>query len=517
LKSINGSRRHLVPVFDEVANLDLARDFKDRGSPIQVVTDYFRGRIKEDNRHPLYPMILSGSMKYLPEDFTEAKMLNQLVGLALIVSAFILSTWLWGIGVGCLSALFLGISPIMAYLSNQATADLLFAYFYFASLAILMKFSGCSWAWLVYGVTCGLSYLTKGNGHFLLIPPVILGLWQHKQKVFKKPDLYLLFLGFALVSSFLIVRNLSVSHNPFHNVNTKVFWLDSWTDYYLLSSGPDWDRVGLSWYLSHHSFSQIFLRLMQGIQATGKRLLLSMGVGPNRYLVLSGWVMLGLAVFGLVVKWRDRAREQTVVVGVTGILFFLLFCWYGQGAGADVRFVFPVAASLLPFSSIGVIRLYEILRKRLAKLPSPRMTVAIGGFLVASAAVILERDALGVNPRRLWYRPAEWQQTTSWIRERLKDQEFLQNNWSDFSMWDCCRDRRRNYPFNVSAEVLRNYVMKSGVKFILVDQRFVADDPFKEKYGPLDQYGPTTFLGWPRRYHDDQMPSLFVVYSEETP
>jgi hypothetical protein len=515
LKSVNASRNHPVALYDEVAVLDLARDFKDRGSLIQVVEDYLCGHVTEDNRHPLYPMVLSGFMKQVPGDFAEAKVLNLTVGLTLILGVFLLSNLLWGVEVGCLSALFLGVSPVMVYLSSQATPDLLFACLYFVSLAVLMRFSGRCLAWLAYGVMCGLAYLTKGNGHLLLLPALVLGLWNHKQAFLKKPHFYLALFGFACTAFFLIYRNLLVFHDPFHNVNSKVFWLDSWPDYYLLSSGPEWGRVGFSWYLSHHSFAQILLRLFHGIQSTGVMLLLSMGPGPRSCLFASGVIMLGLALCGLVLQWRDGHRQQVVVVAGMGCLFFLLFSWYGQAAGGDVRFIFPVAVSLIPFSSVGVISLYGFIRKKFAKAPRPRVLIVALVSLIGLLNIALERNAFVIAPLQLSCFPAEWQETSRWIRDHIKDEEFLLNNRSCFSQWDCCRDRRKNYPFEIPGEFLKNYALKSGIKYILVDQSLVGSDPFKEKYGMPDEYGPTTFLGLPRCYHDNQKPSLFLIYSQE--
>jgi hypothetical protein len=515
LKSVNSSRSHPVALYDEVAVLDLARDFNDRGSLIQVVKDYFHGQVREDNRHPLYPMILSGFIKHEAVDFAKAKILNLAVGLMLILGVFFLSQSLWGAEVGCLSALFLGVSPAMIYLSSQATPDLLFAGLYFVSLAILMRFSERCLAGLAYGVMCGLAYLTKGNGHFLLLPALVLGLWNHQRAFLKKPHFYMVLFGFALTSSFLIFRNLLVFHDPFHNVNGKVFWLDRWSDYYLLSSGPEWGRVGLSWYLSHHSFAEILLRLFHGIQSTGMMLLLSMGPGPRSALAASGVMLLVLALYGLVLKWRDGHRSQVMVVASMGCLFFLLFSWYDQPVHANVRFIFPVAVSFIPFSSIGIISLYGFIRTKLAKAPNPRVLIVAMVSLVGLLNITFDRNAFVINPLHLSYFPTEWQETSQWIREHMKDEEFLLNNQSGFSQWDCCRDRRKNYPFEIPGEILGNYMLKSGIKYVLVDQSLVGSDPFKEKYGVFDEYGPTTFLGWSRCYHDHQKPSLFLIYSEE--
>jgi hypothetical protein len=453
LQSVDSSRSHPVAIYDEVAVLDLARDFKDRGSPVQVINDYFQGRVTEDNRHPLYPMLLSGFMKYEPGDFARAKSLNLAVGLAFIFFGFLLSYLLWGGAVGCLTALFLGVSSVMIYLSSQATPDLLFAFFYFASLAVLMKFSGRYPGWLAYGVTCGLAYLTKGNAYLLLLPALVWGLWNRKRAFLTQPHFYMMLLGFAFISSFLIFRNLLVFHAPFHNMNSKVFWLDGWPEYFVLSSGPEWGRVGLFWYLSQHSFSQILVRLFHGIQSTGTMLVFSMGTGSGGCLMASGVVMLGLALFGLALKWRDGHRQQVMVVGCMGGLFFLLFSWYDQAVGGDVRFMFPVAASLVPFSSIGVISLYGLIRARLAKAPDPRIVIVVIALLAGIRTIVIERNAFALNPLHLAQFPVEWQETSRWIREHLPGEKFLLNNRSFFSQWDCCRNRMIAYPFEVPGEV----------------------------------------------------------------
>jgi len=515
LRSVNSSRTNLVAIYNEVAYLDLARDFKDRGSLVQVMKAYFLGEEKEDNRHPMYSMILSRFINYEAEDFAKAKLINLVVGLILILSMFSLSYLLWGVEVACLSALFLGISPTMVFLSSQAASDLLFAWLYFLSLGILMKYSEKRWACLVYGMLCGLAYLTKGNGYLLLLPPFVLGLWNYQKAFLKKPHIYMIVFAFAFISSFLIFRNILVFHNPFHNINSKVFWLDRWTDYYLLSSGPQWGQVGPVWYLSHHNLSQIIIRLFYGTLSVGVKLLLSMSIGPKSCLTASGVIMLGMALLGLVLKWRDGYRKQVVVVAGMGGFFFLLFSWYDQAVGGDIRFIFPVAVSLIPFSAIGVISLYGFICAKITKAPRPRILILISVSLIALLNIYLERSAFTVNPLGLSYYPAEWKEPSLWMREHMGNQEFLLNNDSFFSQWDCYRDKRISYPFDVPEDVLDHYVLANGIKYIVVDQSLIMSDPFKEKYRVYDEYGPTLFMGWPRCYHDTKKPSWFVIYSQE--
>jgi dolichyl-phosphate-mannose-protein mannosyltransferase len=512
----DASRNHPVPIYDEVAYLDLARDFKDRGSAVRVVEDYFQGTIQEDNRHPLFPLILSRAMRYQPEDFAEAKMANLAVGLVLLVGVALISSRLWGIEVGCLSGLFLSVSPVAVQLASRATADLLFAGLYFLSLAILWMSPRRRLAWLALGVTCALAYLTKGDGHLLLLPAFLVAWIRRKEARFLR-SAALVLAGFALAASFLHCRNLLVFHSPLHNINAKVFWLDDWSQFYLLSSGPEWEKVGLLWYLSRHTFSQILLRCVRGALSVETSLLASMGAGPPGGSIITGSIMTVLAIYGLAANRHERRREQLVAMGSTGALFLILFAWYSQAAGEPMRFIFPVAISLLPFSAIGAITLYASIRDKLGKAPDIRRLILPAALLALVTAIILHSGALAASPRSFWSVPAEWQGPSRWIRENVRDERYLLDNGSFFSLWDCCRDRRAEYPFGVTADALKSHLTKNGIRFILLDQSLVKEDPYPEKYGPPDEHGPTTVIGWSRCYHDEATPSLFLVYAEKCP
>ena len=51
-RSLSQSQKHLIPTYDEVAFLDVARDFHIRGGILETVKDYIHGECLEDKRQP---------------------------------------------------------------------------------------------------------------------------------------------------------------------------------------------------------------------------------------------------------------------------------------------------------------------------------------------------------------------------------------------------------------------------------------------------------------------------------
>ena len=116
----------------------------------------------------------------------------------------------------------------------------------------------------------------------------------------------------------------------------------------------------------------------------------------------------------------------------------------------------------IPFSSIGLISLCGFIRTKFAKARDPRVLVVAIVSLVGLLNIALGRNAFVVDPHRLAHCPTNRRKRPGGFVEPHAGR-FLLNDQSSFSQWDCCQDRRKNYPFEIPGEMLKTYVLKNGV------------------------------------------------------
>ncbi len=511
-RSLDISRQHHFPVYDEVDYLDLARDFADQGMG-PIVRDHFRGRHLEDSRHPLYLMLLSFVMDHTPRDFTRAKLLSLVqAGLFLFVIFFFAGRQ-FGHPVGLGTLIALGLSPTLAHLSQEILADVLFGMLYFAGLYVVL-YPRKSWrSWAAAGSLMALSYLAKGNGYFLLIALLAVGVSESGLRFFKSAAFYVSLGFFCLIASPLLIRNLRVWGNPFYNMSGKVIWLDGWADHFILISKPIWGQIGLEWYLQHHTWADMLFRLLHGMKETLSMLIICMSVGPRSIGRLTGSVCAGFAVFGFYRRWREGRRTEVWGVLSVSVVLLLAFSWGVPALSSNYRYVFPIAVSWTPFAIVGLLHFARPM------LASARTTFLLNCLLFCACAgfVFTSRRGFLANPLSLWTVPPVWAETTSWIKRNLREQRFLVSNRTYYSPWECCRNTRDSFPLDFNSQLLREHIRIKDLHAALLDQSLPVDDPLQDKFSPRDRFGPVSFLGWKRCFHDSLSPSVFLIYSEHCP
>jgi len=457
-------------------------------------------------------------MNYSVHDFTWAKLGTLSNMWLLLLLGFVLCWRKWGYSVGLGTAAIIGLSPSAMLLSQMVLGDVLYTVFYFSSLLILMQSPHFRGTWAAFGILVGLAYLAKGSGYFLMLAGLAYGLAWEKGRFFRKSHLYLAIGTFLLTSSFLLIRNWRVWQSPFYNFNNKVVWLDSWKQSFILSTLPEWEEMGLFWYLRDHSFYDIIVRLFSGFLMTFRTFLMSMSVGWNHpvAMLITGSVLFMFAIYGLFRQWKSDHARDVVMVSTISLLFILMFSWAAKGTGhTPIRFTFPIAASLFPFSVIG---LREFLSSQFGFTEKilGQSRRWIEGSIVGISGLFLVFSYQGflTHPHQLYALPTYWAETSQWIKDNVDENGYLMDNWSVFSTWDCCPNQMRSHPFDIPAQFLQAFVERENIKFSLVDRSRISYDRFQEKYGEEDQFGPVSFLHWPRCFHDRNTPSLYLIYGE---
>lgn len=511
-RSLVSSRRHIMPIHDEPSYLDAARQFSEIGGASRVVKGYLSGTVLEDKWQPLYLLMLAPFMDNSPLDFPRAKILSLLSILMLMAVVFWLVRQLWGTPVALLTAAFLGFSPAAMLLSHRVLADILFSLFYFSAIYAFLRLE-LSWKAAVFiGFLIGCAYLSKGNGQFLLLSILAAGVLRKGRSFFKTTYPYLCLAAFMGTAGFLLIRNIRVWGRPFYHLASRVFWLDSWQEYFVLMDLPIWSDIGLRWYLSHHTPLDMIVRLWKGCSEMVSMLVYALAVGPAHRLTIlaSGVAMLATVGYGCIVFIRQKKRVELAAIGTTSLVLFLAFSWGIAGMNSHWRYMFPVAVTLFPFAALMI---WNLIKK------NSRAIMAIEVFIAASCMLVLiqNRSAFSAPPLSLWSAPTFVEDTSHWIKENIPDEKYLIDYRSRFSAWMYCRDNRDPYPFDAPLHFIEAHLKMKQVRYIVYDQWAGYPAALAHEFEMQDAHGPLTFLGRKRCFSDAQTPSALLIYGDVCP
>jgi 4-amino-4-deoxy-L-arabinose transferase-like glycosyltransferase len=535
------SAARLQPRYDEVHYVSLARDYARMGGAAAAVRCYFQGRCRDDNRYPLYDLVLQPFAHDAPSFYADAKLVTLGTGLLLFAVVGLVSRRTFSAVVAAASVCLLALMPALGEITSGVIGDVLFAALMVLATYLLSACQGRrAGAWLGAGAVVGLAYLTKGNGHLTLVALFTLSAVLHRRRLLARPDLYAAGVGFVITALFLLWRNRIVYGNPFHNFNDHSAWLDGWKETWAYLHSPEWNRIGLGWYLRRHSVVQLAWRVTQGLGKTVGALVYTSGLGITAATpvsrdatvaealprVLTGLGVLVLAALGL--RERHRAGHRAEVLAITHVLFWfvLAFAVGGQGVGMATRFMLPMTAILVPHAAFALV---TRIRRKQQRWPAP----VVAALVIAPLAVKLLWFAPGAvaNPRAAYAVPADWAETSAWLAANLHPGErYAIAHTSLYSTWDRPRpdpDARWIGLFTAPAdELLREMAQATPLSIAprwdgppipvtkaLIDAQDRAFVTYADKLSAArDPHGPLQFLGWPRCFSDSGTPSRFSIY-----
>ena len=515
-RSLQRSQAHFVPMFDEVAYLDQAREFSSRGVGATVAC-YLRGECRDDNRHPLYSLLAAPLVDGSERDFPREKLLTLACALALVLVVYAFAWSSFGAETALLSAGLAALSFTLAFLAQDVLCDVLLAVFYVAALGVLLRWRDRLAGWLAFGALAGAAYLTKGTGHFLLLAaPVLTALRSRERNSSALMELGAVLAGFVAVAGFLLWRNVLVWGNPFHNVGNHLIWLDDWSSLWRRDAAGTFAQATAGSYFRSHTLGQALGRLVHGLGVVSINLLETAGPGPTVSARPAGLVVVLLAGLGLRACWRQGRKAEVAAIAAPAAALSAALVWAAAADVQGTRFMLPIVASLLPAAVVGLREALRLGGEEPSAVLHPR---AVAGGLAASAALGLLFWAGGFSrdPRALWALPPHWSETSAWMSEHARDKDFLLAEDSYFSLWNVERDRRRAYPFESPDEELVRVRDARGLDFVLLDARAESYGRMAGRFAAFDEHGPLTFLGWSRCFHDSLTPSEFEVFCRPRP
>ena len=514
------------PRYDEVSYLALGRALAHEGGLPAQIGCYLDGRCKEDNRPPLYQMVLAPFLDDSPSAFARAKLIELGMALLLVATVLVVVRRAFSPAVAAGSAVLLCLMPVMPDYGARLMHDLLFCAITFAAVAAIASWQDRGAGhWLVAGALIGLAFITKGSGHLLWLPLLVTAFAAHRRQLWRRPLLYAAAVGFLATASFLLIRNVKLWGDPFYNVNSAEVWLDRWRDALVMRMTPERAQLGLGWYLRHHSLADLGLKLGRGFGEVVGLFVYTAGFGaaniPVR--VATGLCVLALAVLGLGRRWRAGRRIEIVAVLSTVVLYSAALVLAASGApGPQVRYVLPYVVLLIPFAVHEVIerfgpRLEAWRAARFPRLPAGALVpAAVGLWMAARLAWAL--PGIPGDPRTFYAVEPRAHATSLWLSEHLAPGEsFALPFESYYSTWDVPRpelDPRWFIWFGIPPGDLLRFMGQLGINKVVIDMADSGVPGYADELwaSPGDARGPLAFLGWPRCFTDGGQPSRFLVY-----
>jgi hypothetical protein len=519
------SAEQLAPRYDEVAYLAVARDYAHEGGIVATIDCHLQGRCKEDNRPPLFELMLEAVADDTPAMFARAKLVTFATALLLLGLVFVMArgVFSWPVAAGSVVAACL--MPALSDYASHVQHDPLYAALTFTAVFAIGTWQDRSarW-WMLAGAVVGLAFLTKGSGHILLVPLVATSFYRHRLGLLRKPIVYAAGFGFVAVSFFLLVRNLKLAGSPFYNVNGRGIWLDKWQDVWALQLDPAWSKVGWGWYLQRHSVVELMLKVLRGFGLTVGIFVYAAGLGFANPVVraMSGVVVCALAGLGMRRRWRAGQRVEIFTVLLVLLVFGgALTLATSGGPGPNARYTYPYALVLVPYFVAELLErvwppLRSVMQDRFAKWRPERLGVAIIVVLLV-LRLAFTGPALFANPLSFYRVDPRWHETSDWLARHLSPGEkFAMPYQSLYSIWDVSAadtDPRWNFWYGMPAQDLRRYLDGAHIRRLLVDTAAPGLAEYTDKLSSIkDPHGPMAFLDWPRCFADTDVPSRFLIF-----
>lgn len=366
---------------DQGAYLQTAAEIQQSGGLGTLLRQLFAGEFGEANRHPLY-------LACLALDPTEAT--GRAISFAAALAAWLLAGW-WvrrhsdSLTAG-LALLMLATNRTFLFSASRVFCESLLMLTSLAAWMLLarvvrpaghngeipnrlspessaahLRSGRSSLAALLAGGALGLSWLTKATGLLLLVGALLhtaIAGWRNRSRTGGRTvalTLLWLAIGFVIVGSPLLARNVRRFGSPFYNVNSQLLFVDAYSDPGQLAEQHSTGEAAREYWRTH-SLGQLARRAITGGVWEGYILLRSLGPAP----LDDGRVLVGapLALLGLMGALRGGAFPAALTA-IWTVLLWACFAWYVPIAAGE-RFLVPLLIPWLIAAALGLTRLIPV-------------------------------------------------------------------------------------------------------------------------------------------------------------
>jgi len=474
---------------DEPDYLEGALLIRDYGGPAKFISYLVSGTYAEARKHPLYMFMLSFFAKPDLSFFVEAKFFNFVLGGVLLVTSFFVMKGMFNTLAAVYFSLILSLNEFILTETSFVVPDnlmilliLLSAFFYYSGFKEesrkQLKY------WVLGSVFCGLAYLTKPNGIFILGAFGLSSLVLYRKSILHLKNFYVALATFLLLVSPLLVRNVVLYRNPFYNNNATLLWIDNRQERRapnFLENPPTFIE-----YFSHQSavleletFAVDSVKILSNFS-----MLVLFGEWRWRYSFL-------LILAALLAIALDKDKKRSIFLGIFFVFSYLFFS-YNFKVSPHYRHVMPIIFIPVGFISLSVRRGLGRIRNGGSLLYMCLVvSIALAGLALGFSKMYSE-DRLNMHVFEGQVDlPAPYTITRQWLLDNVKPQDKfvigLDDNYM-FFWYTKTRGERIVQPYFLSMDDFQSYVKSGKVNYVVLGSQTV--NSFPEIYGDYFQKMP---------------------------
>lgn len=428
----------------------------------------------EDNRQPLFPLLLAVVFAVFGTSYFAAQVVSYLFGLLTVLLTYLLGRSLFGPLAGLLAALCVALDPQQQVYAVRPWTEPIFACCLLAALLVLQHGSPAHpGRAALLGALLAAAYLVRGNGLWLLPPFLLVAALAHRSDPLLHGRRAWIAFGVAWLGllSPWFARQVLTFGDPFYTFVQHVFWLDRWEDAFAIWPEPP----SLRTYLATHSPADALQRLLAG---AGQEIMQMAPSGLARFLPT---LLIGVGSLG--------ARPRHLFVYLTLALHFAILAWVAPAFSVE-RFWTPLWTVGFVLAAGGVLTMARLTASLVEGRWRP---VVAGGMMVALAALLLAP----FGPPRLDL-PLRWSPppgsdamlaVAEWLaRETPPDAVIMEYLDVHQLVWLYQRDTV--FVPNAEANAIFATAERYGVDYFIISAPTLLQRPALERFWALDGGAP---------------------------
>ncbi|PIP04473.1 hypothetical protein COX53_02250 [candidate division WWE3 bacterium CG23_combo_of_CG06-09_8_20_14_all_40_14] len=470
--------RNPYPSGDEPDYLVGAMKIKDYGGLSKIISYLTSGSFSESKKHPFYMLLLSFFADKSLDFFVYAKFFNFILGGLLLVASYFIMRRIFNsfaavfyVLILALSELFLAETALVVPDNLMTLLILLGCYFYYLGFKSKSILQGKYW--VLGSVFCGLAYLTKPNGIFLLASFIFSVIVILGKRTFKSKQFYLSLLAFLVIASPLLIRNYVLYKNPFYNNNVSLLWIENRQE----RRAPDFNQAPptvFSYFAKKGVGNELKLYGENFVKmASNFSMLILFGEWQWRFSLS----LLLLTVLSVILdKDKKRAKFLGVFFG-----FSYLFFAYNYKVSPHYRHIMPIMFIPVGFTSIifGNIPFISLRSKKFLYNIALIMLAVIGLFLGYKKLYSEKRFSWKVFEGQIDVSEAHIQ-TKNWLVSNVKDLDTFVMGLDDnfmFSWYTDIKGKRVIQPYFDSFEKFSSFLINNEVHYVVLGGQTVNSFP----------------------------------------
>ena len=513
----------------------------EHGGFLGFLREAYTGVFPIVERHPLYFLMLAPFASRTAEFFWNAKVLDLVTGLTVLLSLVWMVNRRYGRGPALVAALLYAVSNSLVTASShvdnetQFTLCTLWAWWLLTDVperdseSAGMPSSVMKWA--LAGAFVGLSFLAKSPAILMGVAIVVAGLWYTRARLVTSARLWVFLAATLVLASPILVRNIVGFGTPlYESINSNVAWMDRWMDkgdersiiYYDTYGVTTIERDGLPTaadYFRTHSIPVVLQRLGQGAYGEFTAVIPTALGSP---LLRVGGRSLGFAVFGLGLLgwWLRRRSWDATLTFFWSSAFIAFFAW--DTMFPEMRYVAPLVPVWIAFAAFAVWRIgVTLLGSRTVWRLQAAATCALVflalGWNVASGKLTQPRETLTASPSYLHF--VDWLNRNAEPGDRI---EIGETREFDGLIWMVVP--HINVVLNPSATTLDgflHYLHERKVRYLLMHPEYLtglnrkiaaALEPYFEVTPDGGFVEKQPLPGWRAVFRDEEKPGHFILY-----